>query len=127
MIQDLYDQLNDLSLNDKQEKIFTQMFNKFLENYNRNSINSKNFGNFKEDTYLVFDGLYKYIFQEDIYNEDDISEKELHIFNELKNHIEYILNNINQIEYNKQTDDNPIYDSIKIVSDFIKQQIRCIQ
>ena len=77
MIQDLYEQLNDSSNEEQQEKIFKDLFTKFLEFYHPNKINSNNFVEFKQDAYLVFSGLHTYLFQEDINNEEDITYEEI--------------------------------------------------
>jgi hypothetical protein len=121
MLQELYEQLNDSSLSEEHEKIFINMFNKFLENYNSKNINSKNFDNFKKDAYLLFNGLYKFMFEEDIDNQDDITEEEIITYNEMKSHVEYIIYNIKDIEYEAE-ENYSIYNSIKFVSEFIEQR-----
>ena len=126
MLQNLYDQLNDSSKEEEHEKIFEALFTKFLEIYNPNKINSKNFIQFKQDAYLVFDGLHKYLFQEDINNEEDITEEEIEKFNNIKNHVEYILNNIQGMEYGEEEDD-PIFNSFKVVTDFVNESLENIR
>ena len=120
MFQELYEKLNDSSLSKDHEKIFIEMFNIFVTNYNVN-IKSENFENFKEDSYLLFNGLYKFMFEEDIDSHDDITEEEIIKYNDLKNHVEYIIYNIKNIEYTIGENDN-IYNSITIVTNFIQER-----
>ena len=120
MFQELYEKLNDSSLSKDHEKIFIEMFNIFVTKYNVN-IKSENFENFKEDSYLLFNGLYKFMFEEDIDSHDDITEEEIIKYNDLKNHVEYIIYNIKNIEYTIGENDN-IYNSITIVTNFIQER-----
>ena len=125
MISKLYEQLNDSANSENQEQILKKIFTKFLENYNQGKINSKNFVDFKEDTYLVFNGLYHYLFQEDINNEEDITQEEIDKFNYIKNHVEYIINNIKYLEY-EDKEENPIYISLEIVIRFVTESLENI-
>ena len=120
MIQ-LYEDLNNILLQDKHESIITTMITKFLEKY-KNNINSKNFAQFKEDTYIVVEGLNIFMFQEDINNDDDVSEEQVEIFLDIKNNVEYIINNIQELQYEEDDEDNPIFNSINIVVNFIKER-----
>ena len=126
MLQELYEKLNDSSFEEEHEKIFAEFFNKFLEIYYPNKINSNNFVNFKEDTYLVFNGLYLYLFQEDINNQEDITEEETDKFNDMKNHVEYIIHNIKDLEYEENNKENPLFSSLIIVMDFVNESLKNI-
>tara|TARA_Y100000991_G_C21956891_1_gene342535 strand:+ start:760 stop:1491 length:732 start_codon:yes stop_codon:yes gene_type:complete len=127
MLQELYEKLNDSSFEEEHEKIFAEFFNKFLEIYYPNKINSNNFVNFKEDTYLVFNGLYLYLFQEDINNQEDITEEETDKFNDMKNHVEYIIHNIKDLEYEENNKENPLFSSLIIVMDFVNESLKNIK
>ena len=127
MLHELYDKLNDSSFEEEHEKIFAELFTKFLEFYHSNKINSNNFVNFKEDTYLVFNALYLYLFQEDINNQEDITEEEIDKFNDMKNHVEYIINNIKDLEYEEDNEDHPLFNSLRIVTDFLNESLENIK
>ena len=127
MLNELYDKLNDSSFEEEHEKIFAELFTKFLEIYYPNKINSNNFVNFKEDTYLVFNGLYLYLFQEDINNQEDITEEEIEKFNDIKNHVEYIVNNIKDLEYEENGEENPLFNSLEVVTNFLNESLENIK
>lgn len=127
MLKNLYDKLNDSSFDDQHEQIFAELFTKFIKIYYPNKINFNNFVNFKEDTYLVFNGLYLYLFQEDINNQEDITEEEIEKFNDMKNHVEYIINNIKDIEYEENDEENPLFISLSIVIEFLNESLENIK
>ena len=97
------------------EKLFIDTLGNFLEIYQLENIKEENFEKFKYDTYFMFSYILKMFFEYKEPDDDELNEKEKEKYLEIKKNTEYIVNNIETLEFHTNYSKHPIISSLNVI------------
>ena len=66
-------------------------------------------------------------FRQNLMEGDIVESINGHKFNDMKNHVEYIIHNIKDLEYEENNKENPLFSSLIIVMDFVNESLKNIK
>ena len=103
------------------EKLFIDTLGNFLEIYQLENIKEENFEKFKYDTYFMFSYILKMFFEYQEPDDDELNEKEKEKYLEIKKNTEYIVNNIETLEFHTNYSKHPIITSLNVIIAFFRE------